>query len=291
MKGINKNRTGNVGRTSPWKQQSPRRPWALMALGVVGFAAVIIIGVDRAHRSDSVANPAQKVYSAAAEAFETMAVSSNQTGKLEPPGVVSPLRLFAVRPGGSSRQGIAVLGADEASSRTYVAGALFENGARLTELYADHVVLVRGGKNYKLYLPDKGRSDLLAKPDTPGLTIGGFSPAQPPPATPPIRVSDAVRVAPVYEGTQIAGYSVYAGSRATQFERWGFKAGDVLVSLGGQPLTTSEQMESLLDQLAQGGTLTGEVRRGEERVTVTLDGNALLAAAPVRTELGSPPLP
>jgi len=106
---------------------------------------------------------------------------------------------------------------------------------------------------------------------------------------PPVRVSDAVRVAPVYDGTLISGYSVYPGSRSAQFERWGLKAGDVIMSLGGQPIASSEQMEGLIDQLAQGVTLTGEVRRGEQRITVTLDGGALVAATP--SKAAPPALP
>lgn len=278
MKSADKNRIGNAGRMHAAQPAGPRRPWPLIALGVTGFAWVLIVGLDRAQRRDTGAKPEQKSYSSVAESFEPMAVASRQAGKPEPLGVASPLQLFAVRPGRTPREGIAILGADEASSRTYVAGALFANGARLAELYSDHVVLVRGTKRYALYLPKKGRSDQL-KAGGDVLMTGDFPVPRPPPAAPPVRISDAVRVAPVYDGTQISGYAVYPGSHAAQFARWGFRAGDVLVSLGGQPLTSSAQMESLLDQLAQGVTLTGEVLRREARITVTLDGGALLAAA------------
>jgi len=276
MKSAGVHRDRNKARTPvPSKESTPRRPWPLILLGAVGLALVLTVGFDRKHRVDSPTRPEQRVYSAAADTLVPMAVSSRQTGKLEPPGVASPLHLFAVTPGRNNREGIAVLGPDEESSRTYVAGALFENGARLTEFYADRVVLARGPKNYTLYLRRNGRSDQLGKPDTEGLTVGTFSAPQPPLTSPSARVSDVVRVAPVYDGTQIAGYSVYPGSRTAQFERWGFKAGDVLVNVGGQPLTSSEEMNAFIDQLEQGVTLTGEVRRGEERVAVTLDGSAL----------------
>jgi type II secretion system protein C len=282
MKSAKKDR---VDPAQPGKETIPRRPWPLIALGAASFTFVLIVGLDRAHWRDRGVNPEQKVYSSAAESFEPMAVANNQIGKLDPPGV-NPLRLFAVTLGRSSREGLAVLGAAEASSRTYVAGALLENGAKLSEVYADHVVLVRGAKNYKLYLPQKGQSDQLA--DSPGLTIGGRLAEHPPLIAPVVRVSDAVRVAPVYDGTQITGFSVYPGARAGQFERWGLKSGDVLISLNGQPLTSSEHMEALLDQVAQGVSLTGEVRRGGELIAVTLDGSALLAAA---STAASPPPP
>lgn len=268
--------------------QSPRKPWPLIALGVVGFAVMLIVGFDPAKRRAPAASPTgHKVYSAAADIFEPMALTSRESGELDPPGVVSPLRLFAVKVGSNSRQGLAVLGASEASSRTYVGGASLENGAQLTDIYTDHVVLTRGGKKYTLYLPQHGRDNAIAT-DAPGLTIGDVPAPQPPVSPPRVRVSDAVRVAPVYEGTQIAGFAVYAGSLSAQFARWGLKEGDVLLSIGGQSLIDSEQMESLLEQLEQGATLKGEVRRGEGRVPVTLDGSALVAvAAPANT---TPPI-
>src|SRR5687767_12121828 len=102
-----------------------QRPWKLMLLGVAAFGLVLFIQLggplpvvkERA---------ADKVYSAAAAQFEPMAVSSRQTGLVEPPGIAKPLRLFGVKVGSNSREGLAVLGAAESSSRTYVAGALLE---------------------------------------------------------------------------------------------------------------------------------------------------------------------
>jgi general secretion pathway protein C len=231
--------------------------------------------------------PEEKVYSAAAAFFEPMAVSSQQTGLLEPAGVAKQLRLFGVKVGGSPAEGLAVLGAAEASSRTYVAGALLENGARLTELYSDHVVLIRAGKRYTLYMPQKGKNEALAEKSTTGLTVGGFEPAAPPLTLPAVRVSDAIRVAPAYEGDQVVGFHVYPGAKAGQMERWGLVSGDVLVSLSGQPLHSAEQVESAMEQLAKGASIEGEVRRGEERLPVSLDGSMLVASAPS----APPPMP
>src|SRR3954465_3090535 len=106
-----------------------QRPWPLIFLGVAacGFVLVMqsnVLGPSNETRSD------KKVYSAAADSFERMPVLSRQTALLEPPGVAKPLYLFAVTVGRSPREGVAVLGPAEASSRTYLAGALLENGAR-----------------------------------------------------------------------------------------------------------------------------------------------------------------
>jgi len=261
-------------------QDPARKPWVLLVLGAIAFVGVLAIKLGSGSFAPDQSEDASKVYSAAASTFEPMAVNSRQTGLIEPPGVAKPLRLFGVKPGANATEGIAILGPAEASSRTYVSGALLENGARLAELYVDHVVLLRGGQRYTLYLPKAGASDQLQSVGAQGLTVGDFPAAEPPLDARTARVSDALRIAPAYDGDQVTGYSVYAGSRASQLEQWGLKPGDVLVSLAGAPLTSSEQVEGLLDQLTQGAALVGEVRRGPDRITVTLDGSKLVAAAP-----------
>jgi hypothetical protein len=267
--------------------ERPRRPWMLIALGVLTFAAVLTIQVGSKRLGLFPKKAEPFVYSAAADTFQPMAISSKQAGKLEPPGVAKPLLLFESKPGGSAHQGLAVMGAAEASSRTYVAGAMLENGARLAELYNDHVVLTKGGQTFTLYLPQKGKSDHVASAGVRGLTVGDFPAAAPPIQAPAVRVSSALRFSPVYEGSQITGYTLYAGAKAGQFERWGLKPGDVLVSLAGQPVGSPEELDAMLDQLREGATLTAEVRRGDQRVSATLDGAALVAsAAPV-----GPPIP
>src|SRR4051812_42112317 len=104
---------------------APRRPWMLMGVGVVAVALVFVVQRGGPRQADA-PRRVDKVYSSAAAQFEPMAVSSHQTGLLEPAGVAKPMHLFAVKVGGNAREGIAVLGAAEASSRTYLAGALLE---------------------------------------------------------------------------------------------------------------------------------------------------------------------
>jgi type II secretory pathway component PulC len=255
----------------------PRRPWMLISLAAAAVALVFFVQLNGRKLADPL-RPVDKVYSSAAAQFEPMAVSSHQTGLLEPAGVAKPLHLFAVKVGSGTREGLAVLGAAEASSRTYLAGALLENGARLAELYSDHVVLTRGPQRFTLYLPQAGKRDSTTGAGN-ALTVGDFGPAAPALSTPPIQVSDAVRFAAAYEGDQIVGFRVYAGTKAGQMERWGLKDGDVLVSLAGQPVVDAAQVDSALEQLAQGGEIDGEVQRGQERLRVTLDGSTLMASA------------
>jgi hypothetical protein len=209
----------------------------------------------------------------------TSPVVAEQLGLVEPAGVAKPLQLFAVYPGLESKVGRAVLGAAEASSRTYVTGALLENGAKLVEVFDDRAVLAREDRSYTLYLPNRGTSDTL-DPRASELTVGGFEPPQPdlPPSGP--RVSDVLRLVPSYNGEAIVGFSVYPGAQRGPFDASGLQSGDVLVSAGGFPLNDVTQMEAVSERLAAGATLVADVLRGSgERRQVTLNGSALFAAS------------
>jgi hypothetical protein len=208
----------------------------------------------------------------------TSKIETAQVGALEPPGVAKPLKLFAVYPGSAAGRGRAVLGPAEASSRTYVVGALLENGAKLTQVFDDRAVLVRDRRNYTLYLQDSGWSGALSA-DTQALTVGDFDAPQPPLPPVAVQVTDFMRTVPAYEGDLIAGFRAYPGTRSGQFDRWGLQAGDLLVSAGGSALSDATQMEAVVAQLASGVALSAEVlRNGGERLRVTLDGSVLIAA-------------
>jgi hypothetical protein len=208
----------------------------------------------------------------------TPSVAIEQQGLIEPPGVAKALKLFAVYPSSDPRVGRAALGAAEASSRTYVTGALLENGAELLEVFDDRALLLRDRRTYTLYLPDHGAGDLLESASQ--LTVGDFPPAQLEMQAPGARATDVLRVAPAYNGDVIVGFSAYPGAQRDRFEGWGLQSGDVLVRAGGYALNDVAQIEAVMERLAAGERIAAEVLRGAgQRGRVTLDGSVLLAAA------------
>jgi hypothetical protein len=256
----------------------------MIAAALVVCAVVLALALkDRfqgdVQSSDDVsADTRSEVSATAVSEAVSLAVHPAQAGVLEPPGVAKPLKLFAVYPGRTETRGRAVLGPAEASSRTYVVGALLENGARLTRIFADRAQLLKDRRTYTLYLPGRQRSDELSA-DERDLSVGAFAEPHPPLEPAPVRATDFIRAVPAYNGELIAGFTVYPGGRSAEFAKWGLEPGDVLASVDGQLLSDPAQMESILDQLAGGAVLSADVRRGDgERQRVTLDGGALLAA-------------
>jgi type II secretion system protein C len=251
-----------------------------VALGAAAFAVVVLyrLGPDLWNRfkQDSVSPPV-----AISEIPAQSAPSADvpgQIGAIEPAGVAKPLKLFAVTVGQNPAQGLAVLGPAEASSRTYAIGAVLENGAQLSQVQSDHVVLKRDGQTYRLYLPNAGKADEIPRQGA-ALTVGDFPTPAPALPAPALRTTDYIRVAPVYQGDVITGYRLYPGTRRSLFERAGLQEGDILTALSGQVVLDPDQVSGALDQLASGAVIVAEVRRGEQTLQVRLDGSGLLATS------------
>jgi len=270
------------GATSPRPITQAARKLAAAAIGVALAVGVLLVVPRPVIEPDDSPAEAQDTSESPLSVPEIpVSASANvvdQAGLIEPAGIARPLKLFAVLPERDPTVGRAVLGAAEASSRTYVVGALLENGAQLVEVFDDRAVLVRESRTYTLYLPNRGIGDTLDAPDD--LTVGDFAPPQPELQASGARVTDVLRMAPAYEGDSIVGFAAYPGSRRDQFDAWGLRSGDVLVSAGGYPLNDVAQMEAVSERLTTGAVLVADVLRGSgERRKVTLDGSVLLAAA------------
>lgn len=185
-----------------------------------------------------------------------------------------PLRLLLVRtlPGQNVHAGQALLGTDRDHPQTYMAGAILENGARLDEIYRDHVVLVKGTHHVNLYLTATSTSESTGRADALAL-VGGPTPAIESPHLSLEPVTDFLRPVPVYRNGVIAGFQVYPGTRASFFTKWGLQSGDVLSDLDGQPVSDADQLMNKLRSLLDGETLSATVQRAGTPVRITLDGS------------------
>lgn len=196
-----------------------------------------------------------------------------------------PLILTGTMPGRNAREGLAFLGVNENSPQTYAAGALLANGARITEIYVDRVVLERDGQRVDLYLHGSGKTSEPRKL-TDILTVGGTSPAPPAKITQREVLTDYIRPSPVYDGQTLKGYQVYPGQQAGVFSQLGLQSGDIITSINGVPLNEPQMAIEQLKQLSQGYAVTATVLRQDKIETLSLDGG--LIARDLR-RLQSPP--
>jgi hypothetical protein len=187
-----------------------------------------------------------------------------------------PLPIFLVRVqlGTTYREGTAEIGVAKDSPQTYSAGAILENGARLTEIHPDYVVLEKDAHADRLYLNADGRQAQIASKT---LSVGGvLETPRSAKVSSEEELTNYIRPSPLYDGPSFIGYQVYPGSNRVPFSRMGLEPGDVIVELNGVPLGHSDQAIQLLHELIDGNVLSATVKRQEQFQAVTLDGRMIL---------------
>jgi membrane-associated protease RseP (regulator of RpoE activity) len=190
------------------------------------------------------------------------------------------LLLLATSPGQNFHEGTARVGTSAKDSVTYAAGALLLNGALLTEIYSDHVMLERDGRTVPLYVVGAAASSSASRDEI--LAVARQSvPSTPQPAIEPARstpaITDYIRPNPVYEEGRLKGFELYAGVNSAAFSQLGLAAGDVVVAVDGVPVTDPSQVIDSFQQVMAGTALTITVDRHGKMQEVSLDG-AVIAA-------------
>jgi general secretion pathway protein C len=136
--------------------------------------------------------------------------------------------------------GQAIISANRGQEKTYRIGQAIEsaNGATLHSVFADRVLLNRGGNLETLRLPKETvAGGAAARVRSPSL-----APAAQAPANESLRgiisqnasrLTDIVRLAPHVDGGQVVGFRVTPGRDKETFEALGFQSGDVVTDING----------------------------------------------------------
>jgi hypothetical protein len=185
-----------------------------------------------------------------------------------------PLYLLAVTPGRNSLEGSASIGTSIDNPQLYAAGAILANGARLTEIHDNYVVLARGERVARLYLYDRRKVASRVSDDL--LTVGGAAEvAKLKPVSREV-LTDYLRPSPVYDGETLLGYQVYPGAKSAVFGQLGLQPGDVITAVDDMPLNEPAQALEMLRQLTDGAVLKLSIVRKQDRLQISADG-ALVA--------------
>lgn len=187
-----------------------------------------------------------------------------------------PLRLTVTRPGRNVHEGSADIGVNERSPQTYVAGAILANGARLIEIYPDHVRLEKGHRVVELYSDGRPRPNAQAAALSDLLTVGGTQPA-PARADSHEEITDYIRPSPVYSGTAVVGFQVYAGRQVGIFAQMGLQPGDVITAIDDVLLSEPQTAIEQLNRLTQGAVVSATLQRKGEQISLSLDGSVIEA--------------
>lgn len=216
----------------------------------------------------------------------TDAQYATQTVERYDPHSPAMLRLISAHPGLVPTEGTAIIGTTQNNGVTYVAGAILANGARLSEIYSNYVVLERGSARQKLSL-----KDLAADPKTLRATASDLSFVAASGADAKI-ASDAsknalvqvIRTSPVYENDVFVGLQVFPGQSSGVFSQMGLRSGDLVTSMGGAPLSDYDSAMQLLGALVDGSSINLGVRRNGKYEIVSVSGAALARAISTMNE-------
>jgi len=104
-------------------------------------------------------------------------------------------------------------------------------------------------------------------------------------------LTDYLRPIPVFIGSELQGYALYAGRKALGFSQLGLQPGDVVTSIDGTAVSESSDSLTTLGTLMTGAALTVRINRGGTPQTLSLDGSALVRLASTEPELPRPSSP
>jgi len=183
------------------------------------------------------------------------------------PGVVTglDLKLYGVREDRATGRGSAIIALPDGSQSSFAVGDEIMPGVRLAAVGFDGVTISHNGASEQIFL-DQSRP---AEPAAPSAAPPEAAPAPTAPAPSP----DAqIRLQPRIAGGQVNGLTVSPGSDGGYALRAaGLMAGDVIVSINGQPVTSLGQARTIV-RGAQ-GQVSVVVNRGGRAVPlqVSLD--------------------
>lgn len=180
------------------------------------------------------------------------------------------LKLTGVREDRSTGRGSAIIQLPDGRQLSFMVGEEVMPGVTLAAVGFDFVTISRGGAQEQIFL-DQSQPAPVAGADPNGAAP--VPPGQPQVVTPQgpqaaANVAGMVSFAPRMAGGRVNGVLVAPGSDGGRaFLAAGFQAGDVIVAVNGQRVTSLQQARAAM---GSGGTISVMVERGGRGVPLTV---------------------
>ncbi len=188
-------------------------------------------------------------------------------------GVVTSLALtlYGVRLNEGSGLGSAIIASPDGVQNSFSVGDEVMPGVVLKAVAFDHVTIDRGGAEEQIFL-DQSTPAPEAEP-APAAGAGWQSAAPPPPAPPGAgptvdSLKRDIGFAPRMQNGRVTGLAVL--SKGPGFAGVGFKAGDIVTQVNGQPIGSAGDLQTLQNQIAPGARLSLTVERGAAVASVNI---------------------
>jgi len=186
------------------------------------------------------------------------------------PAVVTGLnlKLYGVREDRATGRGSAIIALPDGTQLSFAVGDEIIPGVRLAEVGFDSVTIDRGGAREQLFLDQSAAAPSgapatapqVVTPTAPNPTMPTPQPVRPPsPAAappPPPQAGQVLTFQPRVANGRVDGVIVSPGvDGGRAFRGAGFEAGDVIVSVNGQRVTSMEQARAAIGRSGQAAVI------------------------------------
>ncbi len=168
----------------------------------------------------------------------------------------------------------AILAPQGQPEKLYRVGASLPGSVTLQEVFADRVILDRGGRLETLRLKRHDAPASAGRRSAPALPAA----AQAEPrvdrdawVNDPQRFLDVISANPVMEGGILYGLEVSPARNAREFEAAGLVSGDVITEVNGRPVAEISDYRDLLAELADASSVSVSLERNGEPMNITIN--------------------
>lgn len=174
----------------------------------------------------------------------------------------------------------AIIAVPGEKDKDFAVGEELPGGARIDQIYADRVMLLRNGRYETLRLPEQRldvgetgpRTQAAPAQNLPSAGGSVLSEYRRQVIESPQDIAQYIQIAPVNRGGGgIGGFRVTPGADPRMFELSGLQPGDIVTSVNGIELDQMDKGFEALETLAAADEITLEVQRGGQRQTIQLN--------------------
>jgi len=171
------------------------------------------------------------------------------------------LTLFGTRMDEVNGRGSAIIAGADGVQNSFAVGDEILPGVVLKAVAFDSVTIDRGGTAEQIFLdqsvpaPEAGTvAPSIASPG--GLTVQ--------------QIQAGIQFLPRTEGGRVTGLILRPAGDAAAFTGAGFREGDILVAINGQPISSPDDAQRLSAQLAPGTNVSVSVERGGDIIPIAI---------------------
>lgn len=180
------------------------------------------------------------------------------------------LTLYGIRVDEASGRGSAIVAGPDGIQKSIGVGEEVLPGVTLKAVAFDHITINRGGRPEDLFLTQDNAPAAASAPGgqpAPAIVAPGASSA---PAIQAGQLRNEIGFIPRIDGGRMTGLVVRPQGSGALFRAAGLREGDVVVSIGGRPVSGPQDVDRVTADFAKGGNIPITVERGTETLPLAI---------------------